>query len=135
MIDLAAWAAQVAKETKGLSPDELTWYTPEGIGLKVLYTEADIADLPNQRTLPGFAPFIRGPKATMYAGRPWTIRQYAGFSQLRNRTPFIRRRWPLVAREFQLRSILPHIVAMTPITLACPAMSAKLALPSIQSKI
>jgi methylmalonyl-CoA mutase len=91
MIDLAAWAAQVAKETKGLSPDELTWYTPEGIGLKVLYTEADIADLPNQRTLPGFAPFIRGPKATMYAGRPWTIRQYAGFSTAEESNAFYKK--------------------------------------------
>ncbi|NBS12179.1 MAG: methylmalonyl-CoA mutase [Gammaproteobacteria bacterium] len=91
MIDLTAWAAQVAKETRGLSPEELTWYTPEGIGLKVLYTEEDTADLPNQRTLPGLAPYIRGPKATMYAGRPWTIRQYAGFSTAEESNAFYRK--------------------------------------------
>ncbi|MFB0914444.1 MAG: methylmalonyl-CoA mutase, partial [Burkholderiaceae bacterium] len=58
----------------------LTWHTPEGIAVKPLYTAEDVAHLPHANTMPGFAPFIRGPQATMYAVRPWTIRQYAGFS-------------------------------------------------------
>ena len=58
----------------------IKWVTSEGITVKPLYTKADTADLPYTDTLPGLAPYIRGPQATMYAGRPWTIRQYAGFS-------------------------------------------------------
>ncbi|MES2097934.1 MAG: methylmalonyl-CoA mutase [Pseudomonadota bacterium] len=69
------WKALAAKEVKGA---DLTWHTPEGIDVKPLYTAEDIADL--DPGLPGFAPFTRGVRASMYAGRPWTIRQYAGFS-------------------------------------------------------
>ena len=58
----------------------IDWQTPEGITVKALYTKADTDDLKNADTLPGFAPYVRGPQATMYAVRPWTIRQYAGFS-------------------------------------------------------
>ena len=60
--------------------DDLVWHTPEGIDVKPLYTQEDVKDLPYTNTLPGIEPFIRGPQPTMYAGRPWTIRQYAGFS-------------------------------------------------------
>ena len=74
------WQTLVGKETKGRSVDELVWQTPEGIAIKPLYTAEDIKDLEHMDNLPGFAPFKRGPKATMYAGRPWTVRQYAGFS-------------------------------------------------------
>lgn len=84
MSDLDAWAALAAKEVKDA---DLTWRTPEGIAVKPLYTTADAPD----PGLPGFAPFTRGVKATMYAGRPWTIRQYAGFSTAEESNAFYRR--------------------------------------------
>jgi methylmalonyl-CoA mutase len=73
--DLAQWQAAATKEVKG---KDLTWNTPEGIAVKPLYTAEDVADI--DPGLPGFAPFTRGVRASMYAGRPWTVRQYAGFS-------------------------------------------------------
>jgi methylmalonyl-CoA mutase len=91
MTDKNRWAELVAKESKGLTPDEMTWFTPEGIGLKILYTEDDVRELPNRQSMPGMAPFIRGPKATMYAGKPWTIRQYAGFSTAEESNAFYRK--------------------------------------------
>ncbi|MDP5280786.1 methylmalonyl-CoA mutase [Sphingomonas sp. DG1-23] len=84
MSDLDAWAKLAAKEVKDA---DLTWHTPEGIAVKPLYTAADAPD----PGLPGFAPFTRGVKATMYAGRPWTIRQYAGFSTAEESNAFYRR--------------------------------------------
>ncbi|MGV8954335.1 MAG: methylmalonyl-CoA mutase [Cypionkella sp.] len=75
-----AWAALASKEMKGGDPADLIWNTLEGIAVKPLYTAEDVADLPQIGEMPGVAPFTRGVKATMYAGRPWTIRQYAGFS-------------------------------------------------------
>jgi methylmalonyl-CoA mutase len=86
-----AWAALAAKELKGTSPDSLTWHTLEGIVVKPLYTAEDVAGLPHLGALPGFAPFTRGVKATMYAGRPWTIRQYAGFSTAEDSNAFYRK--------------------------------------------
>ena len=86
-----AWAALAAKELKGTSPDSLTWHTLEGIVVKPLYTAEDVAGLPHLGSLPGFAPFTRGVKATMYAGRPWTIRQYAGFSTAEESNAFYRK--------------------------------------------
>ena len=77
---LSDWHTLAEKELKGTAPDILTWTTPEGIAIKPLYTAADLEQLEHVDTLPGLAPFLRGPRATMYAGRPWTIRQYAGFS-------------------------------------------------------
>jgi methylmalonyl-CoA mutase len=74
-----------------LGPDDFTWHTPEGIPLKTLYTAADLENLPLTDTLPGISPFIRGPMATMYAGRRWTIRQYAGFSTAEESNAFYRR--------------------------------------------
>ena len=88
---LEDWAALAAKELKGRSPDSLTWKTLEGIDVKPLYTLADTADLPHMGTLPGIAPFTRGVRATMYAGRPWTIRQYAGFSTAEESNAFYRK--------------------------------------------
>ncbi len=87
---LEEWASLAEKELKA-SPETLTWETPEGIAVKPLYTEADTADLPHLSSLPGFAPFTRGPRATMYAGRPWTIRQYAGFSTAEASNAFYRK--------------------------------------------
>ena len=80
------WARLAAKETKGR---DLDWHTPEGITVKPLYTADDVAGV--DPGLPGFAPFTRGVKATMYAGRPWTIRQYAGFSTALASNAFYRR--------------------------------------------
>ncbi len=85
------WRALAARELKGADPDTLTWETPEGIALKPLYTEDDLAGLGHLGSLPGLAPFTRGPRATMYAGRPWTIRQYAGFSTAEDSNAFYRK--------------------------------------------
>ncbi|WP_298674392.1 methylmalonyl-CoA mutase [uncultured Sphingomonas sp.] len=79
------WSAAAAKEVKGR---DLTWHTPEGIAVKPLYTADDVGVDPG---LPGFAPFTRGVRASMYAGRPWTIRQYAGFSTAEESNAFYRR--------------------------------------------
>jgi methylmalonyl-CoA mutase len=79
-VSLDDWQAAAAQSLKGKPLESLTWHTPEGIAVKPLYTAEDVAHLPHANTMPGFAPFIRGPQATMYAVRPWTIRQYAGFS-------------------------------------------------------
>ena len=85
------WEALVAAQSKGLTPEEFAWQTPEGIALKPLYTAADTADLPYTDTMPGISPYIRGPMSTMYAGRRWTIRQYAGFSTAEASNAFYRR--------------------------------------------
>ena len=91
MTDLNAWKSLAAKEMKGGDPDSLTWNTLEGIAVKPLYTAADVEGLPQMGEMPGFAPFTRGVKATMYAGRPWTIRQYAGFSTAEASNAFYRK--------------------------------------------
>lgn len=88
---IAKWRALAEKERKGADPDELIWDTPEGIDVKPLYTSEDLDGLDHIDSLPGFAPFLRGPKATMYAGRPWTIRQYAGFSTAEESNAFYKR--------------------------------------------
>ncbi len=87
----ADWAALALREMKGGDVDSLTWQTLEGIAVKPLYTAADVAGLPQMGELPGFAPYTRGVKATMYAGRPWTIRQYAGFSTAEASNAFYRK--------------------------------------------
>src|SRR5487761_1579381 len=86
----ADWAALAAKELGGKGADALTWQTPEGIAVKPLYTAADLEAIEARGELPGFAPFTRGPRATMYANRPWTIRQYAGFSTAEDSNRFFR---------------------------------------------
>ena len=77
---LADWQKLAAKELGDTPLDGITWQTPEGIAVKPLYTAADLENLETLDTMPGFAPYVRGPKATMYTNRPWTVRQYAGFS-------------------------------------------------------
>ena len=89
--DLHAWSALVEKETRGHAPDDLTWRTPEGIDVKPLYTAADLEGLEHLDALPGFPPFVRGPRASMYAGRPWTLRQYAGYSTAEESNAFYRK--------------------------------------------
>jgi methylmalonyl-CoA mutase len=85
------WIETAEKELRGKSLESLDWNTPEGIKVKPLYTAEDIENLECVNTLPGLAPYVRGPKATMYAGRPWTIRQYAGFSTAKESNAFYRR--------------------------------------------
>ncbi|MFT4151526.1 MAG: methylmalonyl-CoA mutase [Paracoccaceae bacterium] len=89
--NLDAWRAAATKELKGADPETLNWQTLEGIEVKPLYTGADTAGLAHMDSLPGLAPFTRGVKATMYAGRPWTIRQYAGFSTAEESNAFYRK--------------------------------------------
>ena len=84
------WEKLAIKERKGASPDELLWQTSEGIEVKPIYTAEDTIGLDHMDNLPGFAPYKRGPKATMYAGRPWTVRQYAGFSTAEASNAFYR---------------------------------------------
>jgi methylmalonyl-CoA mutase len=88
--DLDRWRDLASKELKGADPDTLTWETPEGIAVKPLYTAADLEELETVGGLPGVEPFVRGPRATMYANRPWTIRQYAGFSTAEESNGFYR---------------------------------------------
>jgi len=85
------WAELASKQMKGKSPDTLDWMTPEGIKVKALYTAEDIEGMECVNTLPGLPPYVRGPMATMYAGRPWTIRQYAGFSTAKESNAFYRK--------------------------------------------
>ncbi len=89
--DFQKWEELAGKLMKGKPLDSLNWQTPEGIGVKPLYTAEDIEGLESLNTLPGLAPYVRGPMATMYAGRPWTIRQYAGFSTAKESNEFYRK--------------------------------------------
>ena len=84
------WRTLAAAELRGADPDSLVWHTPEGIDVKPLYTAADLEELETVGGLPGIEPFVRGPRATMYANRPWTIRQYAGFSTAEESNAFYR---------------------------------------------
>ena len=88
---LEDWRKAATKSVKNGDLSTLNWLTPDGIAVKPLYTAEDVQDLPYANTLPGFEPFIRGPQATMYAGRPWTIRQYAGFSTAEESNAFYRK--------------------------------------------
>jgi methylmalonyl-CoA mutase len=85
------WARLAAKELRDRPLDSLTWHSPEGIDVKPLYTAADLEGIAAVNSLPGVAPYMRGVRATMYAGRPWTIRQYAGFSTAEESNAFYRR--------------------------------------------
>ena len=90
-VSLEEWQKAAAKHAPGNDLAGYNWVTPEGITVKPLYTAEDTKDLPYANTLPGFEPFLRGPQATMYAGRPWTIRQYAGFSTAEASNAFYRK--------------------------------------------
>jgi methylmalonyl-CoA mutase len=89
--DLERWRELAKRELKGRDPETLNWTTPEGLVVKPLYTEADLEGVEHLGDLPGLAPFTRGPRATMYAGRAWTIRQYAGFSTAEASNAFYRK--------------------------------------------
>ncbi|MFP6640568.1 MAG: methylmalonyl-CoA mutase [Myxococcota bacterium] len=88
--DLEAWRELASRELKDRDVDEVRWISPDGISIKALYTAADLEKLEHLDTLPGLPPFVRGPRATMYANRPWTIRQYAGFSTAEESNSFYR---------------------------------------------
>ena len=89
--NLDDWKSSAQKSAPNGNPEELGWNTPDGIHIKALYTAADTQDLNYTDTLPGFEPYIRGPQATMYSVRPWTIRQYAGFSTAQESNAFYRK--------------------------------------------
>ena len=89
--ELQQWKDLATKQLRGKALESLDWDTPEGIQVHPLYTAEDLAGMAHVNTLPGFAPYVRGPMATMYAGRPWTIRQYAGFSTAKDSNAFYRR--------------------------------------------
>jgi len=89
--NLNVWEKAASKSAPQGEVQKLNWVTPEGVVVKPLYTKQDVADLPYADTLPGFEPFVRGPQATMYAVRPWTIRQYAGFSTAEESNAFYRK--------------------------------------------
>jgi methylmalonyl-CoA mutase len=90
-IPFSAWQKAAAKSAPNGDLNALNWLSPEGIKVKPLYTAADTAELPHTHSLPGFAPFVRGPQASMYAVRPWTIRQYAGFSTAEDSNAFYKK--------------------------------------------
>ena len=82
------WVNLAKKQLKGKNPEDLIWRTPEGINIKPVYTKSDSAAIPDE--LPGVFPYTRGPYPTMYTSRPWTIRQYAGFSTVEESNKFYR---------------------------------------------
>ena len=84
------WQELAEKELRGKPLDALDWESPEGIEIKPLYTELDLEGVEHLGSFPGLAPFVRGPRATMYTNRPWTIRQYAGFSTAEESNAFYR---------------------------------------------
>ncbi|OGR18670.1 MAG: methylmalonyl-CoA mutase [Desulfobacterales bacterium GWB2_56_26] len=88
---LQKWIETAEKQMKGKSIETLEWMTPEGIKVRPLYTAEDLEGIESANTLPGMAPYVRGPMATMYTGRPWTIRQYAGFSTAKESNAFYRK--------------------------------------------
>jgi methylmalonyl-CoA mutase len=98
------WRKLVSGELRQKLFDELKWQTPEGIEVKPLYTAEDLEDIPHRENLPGFFPFTRGVRGSMYTGRPWTIRQYAGFSTAEESNAFYHRN--LEAGQWDYRSHL-----------------------------
>ena len=107
---LSDWKDLAEKELRGKKIDTLNVKTAEGIEIKPLYTERDLKGLDYLNSVPGEEPFVRGPRATMYAGRPWTIRQYAGFSTAAESNEFYKKNLAAGQKEYQWRSILPLTV-------------------------
>lgn len=131
---LEQWRQLASKELRGADPETLNWQTLEGIEVKPLYTEADTEGLPHLGSLPGIEPFTRGPRATMYAGRPWTIRQYAGFSTAEESNAFYRRNLAAGQQGSRWPSTWPRIAVMTATIPASKAMWARPGSPSIRSR-
>jgi len=133
---LADWEELAARDLGGKPADSLVRATPEGIPVKPLYTAADLQGLEQLDSLPGFPPYLRGPRATMYANRPWTIRQYAGFSTAEESNAFYRQN--LAAGQMGLSiafDLATHRGYALPITPASWAMWARRASPSTASRI
>ncbi|KAF3849628.1 hypothetical protein F7725_019347 [Dissostichus mawsoni] len=110
----AEWASLAKKQLKGKNPEDLIWRTPEGLNIKPVYTKADSTDRPDE--LPGVFPYTRGPYPTMYTSRPWTIRQYAGFSTVEESNKFYRDNIKgkcLVSRVFPWHLTSRRTAAMT----------------------
>ena len=129
------WRSIAETELRGRPVDDLTWKTLEGIDVQPIYTADDLEGVDHLGTIPGEAPFTRGVKATMYAGRPWTIRQYAGFSTAEESNAFYRKALDAGSRACQWPSIWPPTGAMTAITNALSGMWARRASPSTASRI
>ena len=110
---LEAWTKAAAKSAPGGDLKALNWVTPDGITVKPLYTAADLQGLKYTDTLPGFEPYLRGPQATMYAVRPWTIRQYAGFSTAEESNAFYRKALAAGGQGVAWRSTWRRIAATT----------------------
>jgi len=135
MSDRNDWTKTAEAELRGRALADLKWETLEGIEVKPLYTADDSDGLPHMGGVPGVPPYTRGVKATMYAGRPWTIRQYCRvFDRERSRMHSTGRHWPTGNRACRSPSILQRTGAMTAITPASRAMSARQVWPSIQSR-
>ena len=129
------WRALASSELRGGDPDALVWHTPEGIDVKPLYTADDLEKLESVGALPGMEPFVRGPRATMYANRPWTIRQYAGFSTAEESNAFYRQN--LAAGQMGLSvafDLATHTAATTATTRASWVTSARPGSRSTRSK-
>ncbi len=129
------WEELASKQMKGKSPDSLDWMTPEGIRVKALYTAEDLDGIESVNTLPGLAPYVRGPMATMYAGRPWTIRQYAGFSTAKESNAFYRKALAAGQKGCRWPSTWPPTAAMIPTIPGSPAISARPGWPSTPLRI
>ena len=134
MSDKDAWAKRAARELRDRPLQDLTWNTPEGIAVAPVHGPEDIRDLPHMGTMPGEAPFTRGPRSTMYAGRPWTIRQYAGFSTAEDSNAFYRRALAAGQQGVSVAFDLATTAAMTAITNGWSATWARPASPSTASR-
>jgi methylmalonyl-CoA mutase len=115
---LEAWKALATRQMKGKSPDDLTWHTPEDIPVKPLYTSLDMEGLEHADTLPGMAPYVRGPQATMYAGVPGRSASTRASAPQRSPMPFIARLLPPGGRGSPSLSTWPRTAATTRITSA-----------------
>jgi methylmalonyl-CoA mutase N-terminal domain/subunit len=116
--DLARWRELARQDLRDRDPSSLERETPDGLQIKPLYTAADLEQLSQIDTTPGVFPFVRGPRATMYANRPWTIRQYAGFSTAEESNAFYKANLAAGSRACRWRSISPPTAATTPTTRA-----------------
>ena len=124
------WSELAEKELRGRPVEDLTTATPEGIAVKPLYTAEDLEGVTHLGGTPGVTPFVRGPRATMYTNRPWTIRQYAGFSTAEESNAFYRANLEAGQMGLSVAFDLQHTVGTTAITLGLWVMWARPALPS-----
>ena len=105
------WKKVALEELKGKNPDELIKKTPEGIRVKPLYTKEDLKNLDHINSMPGIEPYVRGPKATMYTSRPWTVRQYSGFSTASESNKFYQFDYRRPLEENSMRCELPPVMS------------------------